>query len=433
MSSLSENIKRVVDEILWAIRDYSEETRARIEQDVKKYIFYEGLDLSDIQRKVLKSYGIDVDRGVEKKISELRLVGIPITIIGKIISINEKEIETAYGKGKKYYGIIADETGTIPFNSWKMPQQIKRGDVIKIERAFVREFAGKLQLYIGHNSNITVLPPNSIVLHHPEKKYKFYKIIDLRPGIRNVEVVGKILELQKSKLQVGESERQIYSGVMADETGKILCTFWDVEPPINKTIIIRGAYVNTFRRLPQLVADSRCEIISSEIEISPPQNGSTVEISRLQDRGGVDVTVEGVIVKVKERSGLVGTCPKCMKLIKENYCDLDGTVEAKYELRIWCIVDDGSGSALAVLDNAQSESISGMKLEECLEIARKALSTAVVDKIIRERVFGIPIKLRGNALISEKYGLIIIPREVKPIEIDEIERRVGELLSEVKE
>ena len=422
-----------VEDVLNALGRHDEDTRKVVEDMLRKYIFKLFMAERDAKVRVVESLGGDPSKlssTIQKKIAELRPGQKMLTVIGRILSIYSKEVEREDRIGKRYYGVIGDETGVIFFNAWYLPEGIEKGDVIRIDRAYVKEFAGRVQLYIGNNSIVTKLPRDYIPVVRRESKY--HKIINLRPGMRNVEVVAKILDVEKKNYIVGGEEKTAYSGIMADDSGKILYTSWNYEPPVGKVLRIRGAYVNTFRRLPQVVFDER-----AEIEILPNEDmeikDSTVDIYHLINRGGVDVKVEGVIVDVREGSGLVTRCPICGERLDGNYCSQHGFVDVQYELRIKAVVDDGTGAIFVILNQEQSEKMLGMTLEECIKIAKESMNVGVVERIARDKLFGLPVILKGNVLSSDKYGLLMLPKEVRSVEDSDVRERVMELYREVVE
>ncbi len=422
-----------VDDVLKALGKFDDKTREEVEKLLRKYIFRLFMAVKDAKKRVVEQFGGDTSKlsaTIQKKIAELRPGQNSITVVGRILSINEKEVEREDRVGKRYYGVMGDDTGVIFFNAWYLPEKIKRGDVIRVDRAYVKEFAGRTQLYIGNNSIVTKLPADAIPFVRTESKY--HRIIDLKPGMRNVEIVAKILDRERRTYTVSGEEKTAYSGVMVDESGKIQYTSWGVEPPVGKVVRIKGAYVNSFRRLPQIVFDDRCKIEVLEGEDVTPKEG-VVEIYSLINRGGIDVVVEGVIVDVREGSGLVGRCPVCGERVEGNYCSQHGFVEVQYELRVKCVVDDGSGAVFVIFNNEQSEKLLNMRLEECIKIAKESMSVGVIEKIATDRLFGMPVVLRGNVLSSDKYGLLMLPKDVKIIEENEVKERIKELYKEVVE
>ena len=53
------------------------------------------------------------------------------------------------------------------------------------------------------------------------------KIADLREGIGNVSVTGKIISVEARAITVKGEPRTVFSGIIADETGKVQFSAWN--------------------------------------------------------------------------------------------------------------------------------------------------------------------------------------------------------------
>ena len=76
-------------------------------------------------------------------------------ITGRVLDLGEKSIRpqdgAQEGPSKLYTGILADETGSVMFSSWKeLPGST--GDVINIRNAYTRIWQNRIRLSIGEQS-----------------------------------------------------------------------------------------------------------------------------------------------------------------------------------------------------------------------------------------------------------------------------------------
>lgn len=74
------------------------------------------------------------------------------------------------------------------------------------------------------------------------------KMTDIRPGDKNIDILVILIQLaNKNKLK---NDKQITQFIVADETGSILCNFYDSIGDIIKEgdiILLTGAYASVFK------------------------------------------------------------------------------------------------------------------------------------------------------------------------------------------
>lgn len=69
---------------------------------------------------------------------------------------------TKEGTSKIYKWILADETGSVMFSSWKyLPGSI--GDIVTIKNAYMRTWQNKIRLYIGEQSLVSKIADPSLI------------------------------------------------------------------------------------------------------------------------------------------------------------------------------------------------------------------------------------------------------------------------------
>jgi len=83
------------------------------------------------------------------------------------------------------------------------------------------------------------------------------KIVELRPGMKRVDLKGTIVEISESRevtTRFGDVSR-VATAVLADDSGRIKMSLWneDIDKvSVNSTVQIENGYVTTFRGENQL-------------------------------------------------------------------------------------------------------------------------------------------------------------------------------------
>lgn len=83
------------------------------------------------------------------------------------------------------------------------------------------------------------------------------KIIELKPGMKRVDIAAKVLELSESRevtTRTGEQSR-VVTAVVTDESGTVKLTLWNEQidqVKVNDTVAIENGYVTSFRGETQL-------------------------------------------------------------------------------------------------------------------------------------------------------------------------------------
>src|SRR3989442_483838 len=166
-----------------------------------------------------------------------------------------------------------------------------------------------------------------------------------REGASNVQVTGRILSVERREVEVDGTPKAVFSGVLADETGKTQFSAWkDFGLADGEVIRIDGAYVKTWRGIPQISFDERATITRLKPDLLPPLDVLSASprmwIEDLAERGGAaDVTVRGILIDLREGSGLVYRCPECRRVLRKGACRLHGEVKGEPDLRVKAVLD----------------------------------------------------------------------------------------------
>ncbi|MEM2934821.1 MAG: hypothetical protein QXF32_00440 [Candidatus Thermoplasmatota archaeon] len=412
---MNDEIEEAVEEIISIVNV----EREKIEEDLKRFIDY-GVPLSQAKDAILHKYG-KLSR--ERKIKDIRANERGINTVGKIIFIDEKEVEVRGEKRKVFHGLIGDETAILPFTAWK-DFNIKVGDVLRIKNASSSEWEGNPRLSFSEWTEITKLDYDIELIKRAPKKYN---LIDLKAGLSNVEVRGKIVEIEEREVNIADEMRKIFSGIIEDETARIRFTSWkDFSLEKERVYKIKGAYVRSWRGAPQLIFDENSDVEKLDEEIFRERKVMPI-YKVVEAGGGIDLLVEGTILELRKDSGIIFRCPKCNRRVREGICEEDGNVDALPDLRIRALVDDGTGAIDVIFNREISEKILNRKMGEYLSMAKEAMDYDIVTEDIEDKLIARPIRVYGDSIQSD-FIVTIFARDAEIISID-AEKEANELLA----
>lgn len=417
---MTEDFESHIDDIIKALSEKSEEvSREELKSELSKFMEY-GVPIDQAKQTLIKKFGgvavltMSGQSSDRKLISDLQPNERSVNLLGRIITVNPKEI-TVKGDNKKiFYGIIGDESGTVPFTSWDSEFNVEKGDVVKISNAYTREWQGSVQLNFGDRVNITKTDKEEL----PESAFKpkEYKVKDLRSGLGSVEIIAKIFEINERETEVGGVNKKIYSGIIADETGKAQFTSWhDFKLKKGDVFKITGGYIKSWKGIPQLTFDERAVVKKVDKSKIPKTELELVKMplhKLIEKRGALDIEVMGTIIEIRPGSGVITRCPECNRTFQNGECSIHGKVKGKIDLRLKLIVDDGTGSVSGILNKELSEKLLGKTLEDC-----KKMNESDLENMINKTLFAQTISVRGNAL-GDDFGTGIIAKDARLVNID---------------
>src|SRR4029077_7238098 len=105
------------------------------------------------------------------------------------------------------------------------------------------------------------------------------KIAELKPGMRRVDVAGKIVDMETPRdVQTKFGPGQVASATLQDESGTVKVTLWNeniTKVAVNDTVQIENGYVDSFRGELQLNVGrygKLAKVESAETQITRPSN-----------------------------------------------------------------------------------------------------------------------------------------------------------------
>ncbi|HSV42708.1 MAG TPA: hypothetical protein VLH13_04780 [Methanomassiliicoccales archaeon] len=398
---------------------------SRIEEELDNYLNVYRVSLDTAKRSVVKNFGGDANalaKGSRRKVSEIKGGEQSIDVLVKVLTVNPKDI-TVEGKPRSLvYGMMADETGTIYYSCWEVQRiQLKPGDVIMITNAYAKEYNGRVDLNLGTRASVEQMPKDSVVVDQQPTfassgTSETAKVAELRDGMNNVTITGKILSAQPKEYEKEGVKKKLLSGQLRDETGKVDFSAWsDVDLKLNDVVKISNAYVKSWRGIPNLHLGDKAIVVKLASKDAPQIMSEKIvprTIRELESVGGaLDALVIGSIVDVKDGSGRIKRCSQCKRVMQSGACRIHGKTAGEPDLRIKAILDDGYSAMSVVFNRSVTEGILGVKMDALPQAEDE------VRDLIEEAVLGRKFELQGN-VVSDDYGLMMIVSSIRPVQED---------------
>ena len=270
---------------------------------------------------------------------------------------------------------------------------------------------------------------------------KRFKVKELIVGIRNIEIVGKVMNKYEVKaFKNSKGEGKVASFVLGDETGTLRVVLWgnlcDELSKFNEGDVLKikeGMVRQNNLGFKELHLTSK-----SVVEVNP--EGETVgevvqtkrEIARekiVNLRENDFVEILGTIVQVFDPR-FYDSCPLCRKKVESKegkfVCDEHGPVTEKVVPILNFFFDDGTGNIRVVCFRTQVEMLLGLSEEELLKLRTDfGKFEDIKNEILGKQIF-ISGKVKKNEMferlelvaqsISEADPKVIAEELVKDVE-----------------
>jgi len=350
-----------------------------------------------------------------------------VTVTGKVLTVGKRSIRYQGNDQVIHEGEIADETGKISYTAWE-DFGLSAGGVITAGNAGVREWEGEPELNLSESTNVAFEDDVEV----PYDVGGDADLVDLEPGDRGINVEVEVVEVETKIIDGRDGETTILSGVLADETGRLPFTDWEARTEVTEgaTMRVEDVYVREFRGVPSVNFSefTTVEPLGREIETSDTATRMTVR-DAVGTGGAYDVEVVANVVAVRDGSGIIERCPECGRVIQNGQCRSHGEVDGQDDLRVKAILDDGTGTVTAVLDDERTAEVYGGDVEDAKAQARDAMDKEVVADTIRDRIVGPEFRVRGNLSVDD-YGANLEVTEFEESEESPADRAES-LLAEV--
>ena len=191
--SIKKNLKLGIDE-------------KEVNENIENLLSY-GVDSEQIKRTLLKKYGKKTEN---IQIGEITPETRNVNVIARLLTISKKLFETKDGMKENWAGILGDETGIIRFSTWRDIDELKVGNILRINNTYISVWRGELRLNLSRNTEISKADMD---VKFGSERVEF---ADLKPGWG--DITAKVLTIKE-----GENYS---SGILVDNTGTAPFTSW---------------------------------------------------------------------------------------------------------------------------------------------------------------------------------------------------------------
>ena len=374
----------------------------------------------------------------ELTLRDLRFGSGPVAFVARVVTVERREV-TRQSDGSRrplLSGLLSDGSATVRFTWWDPPREgIERGLVLRVVGAEVREFRGRPEVTFTWRTRVGPASVAELPQIVPES-LPLRLLRDLARNEEGFRVEARVVRVRPRTVTVGEEQRVIHEGILADASGALEFSSWsDFGLKEGEAVRVTGGYVRSFRSRPQLVLDERSTVVRVDGSDLPDPSvvlrSSPRSIAAVEDEGGgAAVTVEGIVVGLLPPSGLIYRCPTCRRTVKSGICRVHGQVEGRADLRARIVLDDGTGAVTIDADRAATERLWGVTLDAARDRLRDLPDPSVLEEQLLETILGRRLRVRG-AGAKDDFGVTLTPDSIEPADVDldaaaaELGRRFG--------
>ena len=340
-----------------------------------------------------------------------------VCVVGRILSSRPDQIHRKDGSGSLdvVRGRMADESGTIGFLSWE-PFDHEVGSLVKIDGAQVRTFRDTPELNFGRTTKVELYHDSNFADAESLMEQNIVTISQLRDGSRDVEAIVQITEWTKRSFVRDGQEKFLWSGQIADPSGKCRMSAWE-ELPINEsdlpvTVKVRGVRVRAWQGIPDITVDKADQV---EILESTPWDGSidlsnhVVEVPLTELVNGssrVGISTQGVVASVREDCGIIMRCTQCRRVLRDGNCNQHGDDEGNQDVRLRLVIDDGMSTSSLLINKEATLNLLNTTEEK---IKAEIDSDGQIEFVqrLRGKLLGRLVIASGRTIVDEQGAMIL--------------------------
>ena len=350
-----------------------------------------------------------------------------ICVVGRILSSRPDQIHRKDGSGSidVVRGRIADETGTIGFLSWE-PFEHEVGSLVKIDGAQVRTFRDTPELNFGRTTKVEIYHDSNFADTDSLIQQNVLTISQLRDGSRDVEAIVQITEWTKRSFVREGQEKFLWSGQIADPSGKCRMSAWE-ELPIKSsdlplTVKLKGVRVRSWQGIPDITVDKaeQVEILDStpwDSSIDLSNHVAEVELSELVNGSSrVGISTKGLVASVREDCGIIMRCTQCRRVLKDGICAQHGSDSGNQDIRLRLVIDDGKATSSLLTNKDATLELLGIGEKDIVSEIDSNGQMEFVQSL-RNKLLGKQVMASGRAIVDEQ-GTMILADKTELIDID---------------
>jgi len=397
-----------------SLEDHAEELasdlgvdKEEVTRDLENLVNY-SVPIDEAKQSLRRKYG-DGGWGGDgtpssKAISEVSTDDSNVTVTAVVLTSGRRSIQYNGEQHVIREGELADETGKISYTAWDgFSGDLQPGQTVRLGNAGVREWDGKPELNLGDSTDPEVVDETLDIDYDVGGRAALQ---DLAPGDRGITVEVQVMECEQKVIDGRDGETTILSGVLGDESGRLPFTDWEPHEEIEEGASVRleETFVREFRGAPSVNVSEFSTVTALDRTVEVAESAPRMSIREAVENGGLfDVELAGNVIEVRDGSGLIERCPECGRVIQNGQCRSHGAVEGEDDLRTKAILDDGTDTVTAVLDDELTARVYGGDLDDAREHARDAMDKEVVAERISDRIVGREYVVRGSLSVDE-YG-----------------------------
>ena len=353
-----------------------------------------------------------------------------VTIVGRLLASRSDVIHRKDGSGSidVVRGRLADDTGAIGFLSWEAFNH-EVGSLLKIENAQVNVFRDTPEINIGSSTKIEIFHDSNFASAEDLVARSVSKIEDLRDGSRDVEIIVEIQKMIQRDFQGKDGEsKSVWSGDVADPTGKCRCSIW-AKPPFDfestpVVVRIKSARVRAWQGIPDITVDneSQIEVLAAAPwgdDVDLANNLVEVQLEELATGASrVGISTRGHIVSIREDSGIITRCTECRRVLRDGECATHGSQEGEKDVRLRMVIDNGKATISLIVNKSATESLLGVKQDEISSNIAENGSMQFVQEL-RERLLGREMIANGRTIVDDQ-GAMLLSDDVELVDTDSV-------------
>jgi replication factor A1 len=350
-----------------------------------------------------------------------------VCVVGRILSSRPDQIHRKDGSGSidVVRGRMADESGTIGFLSWE-PFEHEVGSLVKIDGAQVRTFRDTPELNFGRTTKVELYHDSNFADAESLMEQNIVTISQLRDGSRDVEAIVQITEWTKRSFVRDGQEKFLWSGQIADPSGKCRMSAWE-ELPISEsdlpvTIKVKGVRVRAWQGIPDITVDnaSQVEILKStpwDDSIDLSNHVVEVQLTELVNGSSrVGISTQGIVASVREDCGIIMRCTQCRRVLRDGNCSQHGDDEGNQDVRLRLVIDDGTSTASLLINKEASLNLLNMTEDKIKSEIDSDGQMEFVQRL-RGKLLGQLVTASGRTIVDEQ-GAMLLADKAEIIEQD---------------
>lgn len=425
-----ENAEQTVKLITEKTGKQEKEIQELIERKMEKY---SGM-LSAEGAAFMVAKDLKVELNLERRISEKKSIadikagmsGIDLEV-SVAQAFQSKSFEKNGRKGKMLSLIVSDASGETRLTLWHEQakafeeKKIEKGAKIGLHNCRVQEFQGKAQLSLDYNGKLELLQ---------QGKQKTAKIEDLKEGMQNIDIVGRVARAFPARKFVKENkEGKVASFELYDGISTIRISAWnelaeEVEGlRQNELLKIENAYSRQGLKALELHLGWQARIIREpetmeKIPEVAQRQYPQEKFAELEDNKAFEQ--KALVLDLNFGKLFFEVCPKCGRkpesIDNAIICENCGQIEeTEKRLVVSAMLDDGTAVLRTMFFGKQAEDLVGFTAKELLEKEREGKLNDTMQKLF-ESIAGEEVIVQGIARTNAMNGnLEITARNIQKL------------------